>query len=534
MQSRCMFRVAIGLVSILLIAAILPYWWLSINTQFRLIDDYTDWMMMNSNIPKLFWSYLSYFGEGRYRVVHDLGQIFCWRSFGTCYQLHHLFRLLVKVATFCFIYATALSVIGNIRGKSPAVTIEAKLALFVYAFALYFYFPNNPEARLAPVELSTGVAFTAFVYCISANFSNKRLRTIFLFLSFAAFLHSKEPNVVSAPLLIIWFAMAEYSGSLKTMALHLIPYCLLYAHCFLKVVFASQGGYGTSEITRESLLHNLRQIPTAVFRTDASWLIAIIMATPVLVLSAYLIHRVVAENRNPRTLAHFSLSPLVVTMALLLITNASLLLSYCMGYGFSLRYTYPLAVGVLLANIIGIAIVIALIPEGRQKVALPVQVALILIGCYYAAANYFPMAVPFMMQYAFAESENRALKGLEGIMEQEGFRGSAGILVNDEYDSKIACYFTEYLPEFFNKRLPFISINNDKVTPLPPVEYQLLRVPAKAGYQAIASYDPRLTLDPVYERSYDISKFVLQKEVPTIIDAGAGGTLSWYILQRER
>jgi len=525
MSSRYLFRCVLFLLFIALLAAVLPYWWLSINTQFRLIDDYTDWNFANKNIRELFWNYVSYFGAGRYRAVHDIGQIFCWRSFGANYHLHHLFRVFLKVSTFAFIYAASLSVIARARKE---VALEARLALLVYAFALFFYFPNNPEARLAPAELSTGLALSAFIYFINSTSINKTLRAALLFISFVIFLHSKEPNIVVAPLLIAWVAVAGYPGRLKPVLLKIVPYALLYIHCFFKVLYASRSGYGTGSIMPHTLLENLRKIPAAVFQTNTSWLTAAILALPLLILAFYIICRMAKEYKISRSFSHFT-----VNQAGLFLTAALLLISFCMGYGFALRYTYPLGVGILIANIIGVATFMSLVPPAGKKTLFCMGTAAALMACYYAAANYSSMALAFKMQYIVAKNENRALKGLEDKIGEHGFTGTAGIRVRDEYDDKIAVYFTAFLPHFYNRHLPFLQINDDDSTSVPPVDYQLLRVPRIPGYRCIETYRPE-PLGAVYNLSDAISKSVLHvKHVPAIIDAGADEMFTWHIHEKN-
>ena len=70
--------------------------------------------------------------------------------FGLDHRLHHALRLLMKLVAFAALAGVALRYVEAAAGAR--LDARARLTLLALAASLFFYFPNNPEARLAPQE----------------------------------------------------------------------------------------------------------------------------------------------------------------------------------------------------------------------------------------------------------------------------------------------------------------------------------------------------------------------------------------------
>ena len=122
---------------------------LALRTPFRLVDDYSDWQHSaifhgTSNFLNLFtigeWSTQS----PRFRPFFELWAALSWSIFGQEAWIHNLVRLLVKLASFWLAFRLLIRV--------TAAPLQGQLRLAAIFACLYLFFPNNPEARLAPQE----------------------------------------------------------------------------------------------------------------------------------------------------------------------------------------------------------------------------------------------------------------------------------------------------------------------------------------------------------------------------------------------
>ena len=117
----------------IMILLLIPAYYLSVNTPFRLIDDYGDWMVKG----RLF-HYLNYFGQGRYRPVYECGSEIYWSLWGVNYSLHHFTRLLMKIFPFIFLYRLT-------RNLIPLRNKENEWLSLIFMFSLYFFSPIIPR-----------------------------------------------------------------------------------------------------------------------------------------------------------------------------------------------------------------------------------------------------------------------------------------------------------------------------------------------------------------------------------------------------
>ena len=176
-----------------------PIFWYAYHTSFALVDDYCDWTILkkfSSLEGTKIWlnNILFHFGKGRYRPTFDLYNYLTWYLFGDKANLHHLMRLVLK----------SLAAFFTIRGLSfftRKQTCRHSLGIFAF-LSVFFFFPNCPEARLAPQELLM-VFFMSIIFCrickVLGKNDNVKKFTIsdytILLLAFALLSGSKETTI---------------------------------------------------------------------------------------------------------------------------------------------------------------------------------------------------------------------------------------------------------------------------------------------------------------------------------------------------
>lgn len=129
----------------------LPVLCLATKTGFAFIDDYESLEFPRNAFgsPQIFFDWiLNRFSLAavnlRWRPFYELEGTFRWAVLGNHPGLHHLYRVILRICT-AILSAKIISMCSRDRSIS---TWLAPLALL-----LFLFFPNNPEARLVPLEL---------------------------------------------------------------------------------------------------------------------------------------------------------------------------------------------------------------------------------------------------------------------------------------------------------------------------------------------------------------------------------------------
>lgn len=438
----------------------LPALWYSINTPFSLIDDYSSWKILKVlSGPGDFAAWLKdiffHFNPGRFRPVFDLYNYLTWSLFGTNYTLHHLARFAMK-------YAIAFFSIKTITLFKP---IDNRLNLPVFVFlSLFLFYPNNPEARLAPVELelvlflSIGIHYAAVLWMrYDGAINDLPLKDYMMLLaSYVLMSFSKETALAPASA-ILFFILLSDSGRRGIMKI--LPFALTFLFCIVKVFFVSRNAdYGTAKITPSLIKSNFLFYSNSLFLTNISgvFIVLLVILGCFVFLSIRALIRLcltpqaedtVYEQRIRtgtwtvlRSVGQDKRSVFYVFLVLVF------LLFYIMTITFwaqVLRYNYPLAYMLVLLLSLGFTL-----PEVSSFFSKNVARAGAVAICFYFifSTHYFFM-YQHASQYSSCRNEERALNAVRELL-KEGKK--VYVYGKDEYHDNIYSYFTDYLP-FFEK-----------------------------------------------------------------------------------
>ncbi|MBE7440822.1 MAG: hypothetical protein HS115_20430 [Spirochaetales bacterium] len=252
-----------GILLFLLFLLVVPAFWLSLTTGFSLIDDYGDWKhieMFGSGTAFLRWLENTFIhpGPGRFRPVFEAGNAVAWALFGEAAWLHHFWRWVIKALTLLFIVAT----VGQ-TGKGAGLH-------WIPIACLFLLFPNNPEARLAPQELSSGLGLMILVYAWVGRFYGQPLSLLVVLCGSVLLFFSKESNIVFFPILLLSLLFPRPAHQEWKVIVFLV---MLFLYCIWRLSLAlAAGGYGVPSAERsvigmlhfvlgEALLFDLGYLP---------------------------------------------------------------------------------------------------------------------------------------------------------------------------------------------------------------------------------------------------------------------------------
>ncbi len=537
---------------------LLPAIWYSLNTPFALIDDYGDWLTINefaslSAVSDWFRKLFLYYGHGRFHPFFSIYHAMTWVVLGPRPLLHHLVRLLVKFAVVyfslkMFLYFT----------KDKLRTFNAGVFAFL---SIYLFFPNNPEARLSPLELE-GVFFlsaTIFFLCKLLMIKDGDISRLSIFnyigllLSFVFLCFAKEPFIVLA-LVCLSFTIIL---NLRAKAFfRLLPFVAVFIFDYCKISAAFKGGgYGVSHVDFNSMVSNFFCYAKHLSLINTSVIFTVMFVLPVLYymckktidIRKQLRTKPVILEQCPYSLMHFRdrLTGMLLydkefTFYVFLLLN--FLAFYAIALTFwtqEIRYFYPLVY--ILALLIGISIVQSLqLWKHSKKFTLVV----IISSLYFVSVNYYHFLYQFACQYVARNTERRMLTEVTGLLEQNR---KVCIVVDSEYEDKVVTYFNQYLPKYrrtdyriasVQKHDIFTLFNGDVffngdvyyVTKDAVFHSDDATIPGHMVLEKKFIDDPNLLLLKVANK---ISSAALLGKTPPLLwcDAGARaiGSQSWYI-----
>jgi hypothetical protein len=510
---------------VVLCAGLLPVWALSVQTPFRLIDDYgacfdlwdrplRDHLSSNLLIGS---------GEGRFRPTYDLGQLVAFGLFGSHSPGHHALRLLLKALAFLALLGVA---VRHVEASSGArLGRLARVVLSALAFSLFFYFPNNPEARLTPQELPTVTFFMGCLFFLTRRPADEAstLDDVLGLACFAFGLWSKEPNVIPGAVLLA-LALVETGGRRRhprTQAI-LLGYAVVWVHATLKVALLSlEGGYGRSTLAWREAVAMGREIPRQILLgSTASWM-------PVLFVFGLASFAWLGIGRS----ASPALRRRSVLLLCLLLASV---LAYLLLWSPVLRYAYPTTALVVLLTVIGFGLLLA--PSASDRALGWRSLATAVVAFAFALASYRDMAAQFTTQHVAGTTETAMLERVERLMAAEPERRFF-VVTESEYDSRVGIYFNRHLP-YFSGRQTRIGLRRSAEL-VPVGAYWVTRRSDAAGFETALEMPPRVeplagAVSATSTQLYRILRLGRPGPEP-ILDAGAPALVpaSWFLLRRE-
>lgn len=425
-----------------------PALWYAIHSPFglQICDDYP-WI---SDTWGMFANFFS-FEEQRYRPVFCMYRLITWVLFDSSYAWHHFARFVIK-------FAITVYGIKILRLFRHAESSHFNLPYYVF-ITIYWLFPNNPEARLAPQELLLVLFLAATLFYVGRAFAEyrgdiitSRSNYIKLLLSFLLLSWSKEPSIVFMMVVLVFVFLLNRSikGVIKS-----LPFMVIFVFSLVKVYSISRlGDYGTAPLTVNLIKGNYYCLLDCLSLRQTSFLIPILFVIPIL----HYIGRNIARSHiagipcaSATTRAGIWIDNVLSvhkqsSFILFLVANG---VAYCLlSLTFwcpSLRYYYPLVL--ILALIEGMCFVeMKCSTEFRRKIVIGLAVCACL---YFILVNYYNFIFQFANPYYGRLNEDKMLSEVAGLIER-----GRDVYILDDLGVYICVYMRLFQHEYKNDILP--------------------------------------------------------------------------------
>ena len=515
-------RLVVWAMVVLAALLLLPAFLYSIRTGFALVDDVADWqtvsLWMRNPGRFLEWCRDTWlrFTPGRYRPLFELSNLVAWSLWGPHPAWHHAARWGLKLAALVGFVISLRLVVG--RNRAPWATL-------VMAY-LFLFFPNQPDARLAPQELGT-VLFLALLNLVVARLHTAHGSDLAaarggllagLYAACLALSWAKETNVAILAWVTLWFLGSSVARRSWRGALRAVPVVLLTLYTALRVAAAARTAeYGVMELSWKTWLGNLAWLARELLQISTSWLIA-------LALGLLLVGLLVSMARrlpSPRASDWFALFVWGELAGLVLVVSVSWLQV--------LRYWYPLLPLVALLVALSLARLHAALVRRRPVYGEWLSAGCLLFVVYFVVCNLHA----FYAQYAIQEhvrAVEQAVKLDIGARLADGqyvFTYSDESDLYWEFNRSLQLYFSDYLPTVTGTGLALASVP----PPAGQIGLCLTRVPMAEGGELVCRYAkpwPSRFMAWTYALSAAAQG---RRSLPITIDAGASSpmTYSWYL-----
>ena len=446
----------------------LPAVYYSLLTPFALIDDYSDWLVIYwLQEPGLF---IDWFREtfinwqpGRFRPFFQISNFAAWFFYGNNSWLHHLSRLCVKgITVFLAWYCLA----NNFKSGRDKIWDHGHLPLAVLLF-ISLFFPNHPEARLAPQELHS--AFFIMLLNISVinilNTPDQRLYRLswpqlsLLYAAFIGLFFAKEINIAVLAWFLIFLVLINIknwksnSGKSfiiikKEICLYLV-FILIFLYAFWRIKVAVSGNtYGTPKITLDLIISNYRWLVGEIFQIGTSRIISTVFILLLMIFLGRILFDVIRRARGINRRFSRRQLFLIFLLGQFLAMLAILATTWYKVY----RFWYPLVPVLALIY----AMTVSDIGEYLEKImkstaGLIFKSFMILFLVYFLMVNYANHMFQFINQHNARNIEVRLLD----FLLQKRMAGKEVVITNSsEFESKIIIYFNQFQKYFFKREVP--------------------------------------------------------------------------------
>jgi hypothetical protein len=530
----------------------------SLETPFGLIDDYKDWgwIGIGDNLRAWIIKTLLHLNCDRYRPIFEFANFLSWHFYGPNPLLHHASRWAVKTISFIF-WLRCLHLLRNRmpdQAPGPVRKIFCKVDLPIIVFAyVFFLFPNNPEARLAPQELYTAffLALTNWVVIRLLLFRNGDVgcaTVIDLFLLYSGTLGlalSKETNIVFVLVVPIFLlAIRGRSISFKTL-IRTLPLFALVVHTIWKIYGVySCGGYGTDIARNEEIIRHVSYLIRHILMMPVSYLLSAFLIFFLLFSIKDLKKVAVAFIRENKLMDVEDKQPIYFFFLFLQIIAFSCIL--CVSRQICLRYWYPLVP--LLSVLLALSVRKFLEWKARVNHLFLGQAIVSVFVLFFTCSVYINFLTQFAIQYHTRKIENRLLNQVETL----AITGHTVVVEGrDEFEKSIMHYFNEFTPYFFHRHIPVTMVNIyyktlpkwfgkyiPEGTGVPTgFHYLISRKPQIKGYRLIEKIQDNSfwSKNMLFATSYNVSKLFQFRDKPYIcLDSGAQPMkYVWYLYEKR-
>ena len=541
-------KLALGVLCLAPAPLFLPVLYYSLTTPFALVDDYHQWFLgtLILDSPEHFFQWfrhqfldVDFPDADLWRPLWELHSAATWKLLGPRPGLHHLARWALHFGSVFAFAAAFLRFPPNTPDaarQSPFLRV-LPLALLVH---LWLFFPNQPAARLGPLEVNTVFFLGLCTWAMARLLAQRdrptgqrdRLASGLFWLGFFGLAWSKEINIG----VLFWMLVFYYGLFLKRFdrwnVLRALPPVLVFFHTLWRVSQVSRElPYGLPPPTFGSILETEHSLRTALFQVDTSPIIAAGLA----LLSAALLVFVVAYAL--RRAGGRPASNEFLFVLFLLGQFASLYLVLCLSWAQTApRYWYVLvpvfttllafAAKYLLA-FAGTPARASARPALRGPVArLSATAALSGFVLFFICCNYSNFLFQTVVQHAARNTEKELLVEVTRLLD-EGQYVQVLDFDNDgdELVYNIVRYYREFLPRMHGRRHEIETAPPDDAgRPYYMVVHTGDRQPSRG---LLGGYYRPLSL------AHDVASFFQMGEPYWTQDAGVAKR-SWHVLSTDR
>jgi hypothetical protein len=439
------------LFTILFIVAISPLIYLSLNTPFALIDDYTDWMIIREGFKFIFFNHVVSLFElsmDRVRPMFELKNYFTWNIFGDQPWAHHLFRWAIKTGAFVLIFFSTKNILVKCVNKYPEKNYLS--IIFFLPLFIWFLFPNNPDARLAPVELELSLflallIFSAIKIILSLSSSEKNNWALFfLYVGVIGVVASKETGFAYAfiALVPIFFCAIFLKKNLALLYLKLAPilsFTLWSGFSTWFKLINDVTPYGNSGFA--AVKANARGLYQVTLLTGINPVIQVILMAPIAYLLYYCATYFIANRKeffiSDQKIQYLAIFLLIVGELLGSVLMALLSPLICIRYIFPLLVPYTIIIGLTGAAFFSI-----------QEVGKKARVLVAIASCWVLFCSYSATVSQYGIQYSERNAEKLFLADALLITRENQGKISIHSAVG-EFKDKAVKYLTWYRQRFY-------------------------------------------------------------------------------------
>ncbi|MCE9600290.1 MAG: hypothetical protein K8S54_20190 [Spirochaetia bacterium] len=438
----------IAFYSFLGLALALPvyYAW---NTPFALIDDYSDWQFQRvflslDAFQVWFTGNFAQFSGGRYRPYFDISQGISWIVLGPNPGIHHIVRILVRVCTGLFIASAYLQFCNSWRGSVPRASFEvSRFQGLAGLLLLFIFFPNNPEARLAPQELHSGFFISMLIWIAARALTRPQafLSTVLLYyIAFFGLAIAKEVNFFVLPVCILVFHL--FIIKRHRLVLSVLP-ILIFVHTLAKITTAyKSGGYGSRPVNAELIWNNVAWIIQNILLINLNWIVSIAF----IALLLFVLVDSFIQIRKP-------LAPETRKSLLILLTATAFLGAFGVGITTSwlqvLRYWYPMIPPIVL--ILGIALFrLNLFTLDRGSLNRLLRIASVLVAIVFFLSAWPAVLYQYIVQHHSRNTELMLIKRLQTRLDSGE---TIQLDLNEsEYADKLRTILLDFNPYYYGTK----------------------------------------------------------------------------------
>lgn len=457
--------------TVLFIAAISPLLYFSLHTPFALIDDYTDWIISTGSFKSTALNQIASLFDlslNRTRPIFELKNYFTWNIIGDQAWAHHLFRWTLKVGTFALIFFSIKIIL--VKCVNQFLEKNYLRIIFILPLFVWFLFPNNPDARLAPVELELSLFLALLIFSsikiIFSLSSTEKNSWAFLLLYTGAIgvIASKETGFAYAitALFPIFLSVIILKKSQVSLYLKLVPILAFtlwsgYSTWFKLVNDATP--YGNTGLA--AVIANARGFYKATLLTDINPLLQVILLAPAIYFfyncKVYFSANKKEFFKNDQKIQYLAIFLLIIGELLVSILMALLSPFVCIRYIFPLLVPYTIMVGLTGAVFFSI-----------QQMSKNTKILVIMASCWALFCSYSATVSQYGIQYSERNAEKRFLA--DALLVARENNGKISIhSAAGEFKDKAIKYLTWYRQHFYG-------------------DFSVIAVPGSSNFNGVRAY----------------------------------------------